>query len=417
MEDVIEYIKQFLVYGDEEAAKGIGYTTDESMWDQYKLVIVPGRNILTGEKKEWTVPDLQEKVQAEKTNAFVDEMGETMGGTWVIREDIIYNTFFCISLAGEFCIEYDAADRDQHGRIPSEKTPLGKQGLQTIPVLDEYSRLCAKLAEAPLPEQRFSKIVLTHDIDTIDHYRHMRGFLGGLKRGELKQTIQAMAGLEFDPAYTFPWLHNQDSRVQGAEELYFIKATNGRGYDYPQYNLKGTDFSVLLEQLHDAKATIGLHGSYYANDGLTYETEKKRLKSILNEDVTAHRNHYLRIARLEAMETLVKAGITDDYTMGWADRIGFRLGTTRPVRWINPKTLTLTSLTLHPLCIMDCTLSNEDYMNVQNEEEAYYLCQQLIDKVRQHGGELVLLWHNHIFAEPGYQKQLYKDIIDYLRQA
>ena len=119
---------------------------------------------------------------------------------------------------------------------------------------------------------------------------------------------------------------------------------------------------------------------------------------------------------LSSLRALEDAGITDDYTVGWADNVGFRLGTTRPVRWIDPIRMRLTNLILHPLAIMDCTLTNECYMNIQNEEEAFYMCQQVMDKVRKHGGELVLLWHNSNITEDTYLKTLYADIIDYLNQ-
>ena len=52
----------------------------------------------------------------------------------------------------------------------------------------------------------------------------------------------------------------------------------------------------------------------------------------------------------------------------------------------------------------------------KNEEEAFYMCQQVMDKVRKHGGELVLLWHNSNITEDTYLKTLYADIIDYLNQ-
>ena len=37
------------------------------------------------------------------------------------------------------------------------------------------------------------------------------------------------------------------------------------------------------------------------------------------------------------MVWLEKAGITDDFTIGYPDVAGFRLGTSRPVHWINPE--------------------------------------------------------------------------------
>lgn len=436
MDEIIDYIKSFLVYGNEAAAKHIGYTADELDWQHYKVVIIPGKNILTGERRDWTEPNLQEPAHAVKQGEFYDEFGEKMGGTWVIREDIIYNTFYLISLAGEAHLNqlHEQADpaewTDEHGRIPSTSSPLGKQGLWTIPVVDEYARLVTKLLEAPLPEQRFSKIILTHDVDTIAHYRHLRGFVGAISRGQLKQAVGAMAGVEFDPAYTFPWLADQDRKVSGAEPIYFFKAGRGKGNDYPQYDLNSEDFRHLAAYLDKRGATLGLHTSYEAASLIDHAEdaegaaavvlrEKERLAEALGQlDIDTqnmpNRWHYLRLTSLQCLQALADAGFKHDYTIGWADHTGFRMGTTRPVRWINPLTMRLTDLTLHPLSIMDCTLSNECYMNISDEEEAYYISQQVIDKVRQHGGELVLLWHNSNVEGDNYHKQLYSELVDYI---
>ena len=124
------------------------------------------------------------------------------------------------------------------------------------------------------------------------------------------------------------------------------------------------------------------------------------------------RAHYLR-SDIDHMQRLADAGYTDDFTMGFADQAGFRLQTSRAVRWINPKTMTLTPLTLHPLIIMDCTLDREHYMNL-SEDEAYFLCERLIEKVRLHHGDLCLLWHNNSINEQTYHKSLYPQILEYI---
>ena len=74
----------------------------------------------------------------------------------------------------------------------------------------------------------------------------------------------------------------------------------------------------------------------------------------------------------------------------------------------------LTNLTLHPLIIMDATLSNADYMHL-NEEEAYFLCERLIEKVRMHHGDLCLLWHNSSFTPNTYHKSLYTKLLDLIK--
>ena len=127
-----------------------------------------------------------------------------------------------------------------------------------------------------------------------------------------------------------------------------------------------------------------------------------------------HRSHYLRCS-IDDMQSLINIGITDDFTMMFPDQVGFRLQTTRPVRWINPKTMTLTNLTLHPLTVMDCTLSNTNYMNL-NEDEAYFECQRLFEKIHQNAGEVVLLWHNTIITDDGYHRSLYPKLLSLLKE-
>ena len=70
---------------------------------------------------------------------------------------------------------------------------------------------------------------------------------------------------------------------------------------------------------------------------------------------------------------------------------------------------------LHPLTIMDCTLSNQNYMNLR-EDEAFFLCQQLIDKVHMHHGELCLLWHNSDINDSSYHKALYPKSLQMLNE-
>ena len=99
--------------------------------------------------------------------------------------------------------------------------------------------------------------------------------------------------------------------------------------------------------------------------------------------------------------------------MMFPDQVGFRLQTTRAVRWINPKTMTLTPLVLHPLTVMDCTLSNTNYMNL-SEDEAYFECQRLFEKVHQNRGEIVLLWHNTNITGNTYHRSLYPKLLEML---
>ena len=393
MDEIINYIKTWLLYGNADAAQMIGYTADEREWQKYKLVIVPNGHL----GKDIVLPDLTTPVVEQWSASDAPEQVVA-----VVRNDLIYNTFFFISRAEEVINK----QRDEHGRFAAAYSVLGERNRLMVPTLDEYARLVMKAVGQPLPPSGFSHIYLTHDIDTIAHYRHLRGALGGLWRGEWRQVLRSWRDIENDPAYTFPWLVEQDSRVPLAEKIYFVKHSFGKGYDYPQYNHHSPDAHRLRKFLEWNKVTIGWHSSYYGVGSIEQRSKRR-------DELSVHRSHYLNCS-IENMRKLVALGITDDYTMGFADQAGFRLQTSRAVLWIDPERMQLTELVLHPLIIMDVTLSSKNYMAL-DQVEATYVCQQLIDKVRMHNGDLCLLWHNTSINQTDYHKSLYPELLLSLR--
>ena len=388
MQAIIDYIITFLLYGNSHAAKQVGYTADESQWEKYRVVIVPNGQL----GKEIIMPHLDE-LQVEQLEAPDDQPTR-----WIIRTDMVYNTFFFISRAEELI----NPQRDEHGRFAAKYSLLSQHNRLMIPLVDEYARMLMKLLDLPLPTPSFSKIYLTHDIDSIAQYRHLRGAVGGIIRGEWRKVLASQKDIHNDPAFTFQWLIAQDKKVKGAECIYFVKDTPGKKYDYPQYNLHGKDFALVKQTLETSGAKIGLHSSYYGIHGA--ESWKEG----------GHRSHYLRCS-IDQMQALADAGIRDDFTMLFPDQVGFRLQTTRPVHWINPKTMQLTDLLLHPLTVMDCTLSNTNYMHL-SEDEAYFECQRLFEKIHQNAGEIVLLWHNTNPTGNIYHRSLYPKLLALLEE-
>lgn len=405
MKEIIDYIKQFLLFGNSSLLDSLGYTSNKQEWNKYRVVIIPN-GLIADQSVEWQDQELVISPQVEQVNQ-----------TWIIHDDLIYLSLYCISLAGEH-LERPLSDasRDLHLRIPSTESAIGKRNLQLRPIVDEYAALVSRLIGSTMPTPGIQHVVLTHDVDSICRYRHFRGCLGGIRRGQFVDVVKSICHRENDPLFTFDWMHQQDKLVAGAEIIYFIKAGNGSGYDYPKYNLQGNDFRALLDELSDKRIKIGLHGSYHAAKELCYGSEKFKLEKSIKKKVTKHRNHYLRILSYEDLQCLVDAGITDDYSIGWADHVGFRLGTTRPVRWINPITYQLTELVMHPLSIMDVTLSDNHYMNIQSLDKAFDVCRSVIEIIEKYNGELVVLWHNSTFAEQNYHKNLYMNVINCLHQ-
>ena len=372
---IINYIIEFLLYGNKEAAKHVRLSADV----------------------DWTLryPQLEQVPTMER-----------IGDEVVVSPDLIYNTFFFISRTEELLND----KRDEYGRFLASYSILGEKNRLQIPLIDEYSRVLLKTLDAPLPAAEFSAINLTHDVDTIAYYHHLRGALGGIKRGHWKDVYASWKDIHKDPAFTFPWMMQQDTQVPNANIIFFLKDTRGKGIDYPQYKTSLINrLSTVNQPLNTRKKQavyFGLHSSALEAEAIAYRG------NISPIDYTLHRSHYLSCS-VDRMQKLVDFGVTDDYTMAFPDQAGFRLQTTRPVRWINPKTMTLTSLTLHPLTLMDVTLSNTKYMNL-SEDEAYFCAEKILSKTRQFNGEVNLLWHNSNINQETYHKTLYPKILHLL---
>jgi hypothetical protein len=428
MSKVIDYIIQFLIR-DEHNAHHVGYCNDKTQWSKYKVVIVPSNffhNNIYGTTQSMPSLPLQEIEGIPLL--FGKPKIEKHENTIICHADIIASTYFLISRYEEYI--NPNSNRDIHGRYIGKQSLPAKANFIHRPIVEEYGNLLRKLLYktntllTPIPQQ-IKQIYLTHDIDSITNYRRLRGFIGSMYRLIFKQTesltttLKSLINIQNDPAYTFPWILNQDNQLPQAKQIYFIKATiHASDFDYPTYNLISKDFTQLKNEIltSSPNAIFGLHASYKSgNTPDIISKEQKQLQlAIENQHITTSRHHYLRSLQPIDMEFLIDAHITDDYTMGYADIAGFRLGTCRAVRFINPATRQLRPLTLHPLTIMDCSLSGEKYMALQYHQALSY-AKTLITQTKIYNGELSLLWHNTIFTTNNYHKKLYSDLILYLK--
>ena len=435
MNEIIDYILRFLL-GETVSPKiiaKVGYTANPKEFRRYKLVILPSAFFSDGiYGTPESLPHLPLQIWEEAPILFGDSTVEEVGKTRILHADLIASTYFLICRYEEM-VQFTV--RDVHGRFPGKESLPYRAGFIDSPLVDEYGKLLRiQLREVGLEIPKLSKQIhkmyLTHDVDQLSHYRNFRGFMGGLLRGirrpkEGNKAIKSyFGGLINDPWYTSPWLFKLDNSVRQkvgsdrCEPIVFIKVGGGlHKEDKPFITHHIQDFQTLIMLCKKKNITFGLHSSYEA--GINPDRiadEKKHLERISKKKTTYNRHHYLDSREPEDMQALINVGITDDFTMGYADVAGFRLGTCRPVKWINPKTRQLTSLTLHPLTIMDGSLSDKRYMNL-NAHEAYEYCIRLINMVESWNGELVLLWHNTSVEDTPrlYHRKLYMDIIAYLK--
>jgi len=328
--------------------------------------------------------------------------------------------------------------RDQHGRFLGKESMLYRAGCLARPIVDEYGALLQKWLretgeDMPAPPGRIDKIYLTHDVDIPYLWRRGRSYVKATMIKAFKDPMHvfdpllACIGVRGkDPYDCFDWIQEQDKRLQQVlghdrvESIFFFMA-GGTAPQDGNYDIRSPRVRKLMDRLQKGGATIGLHASYEAgmNPELVVK-EAQTLREVTGLPVTKNRHHFLSCREPEHLRYLADAGITDDFSLAYADHAGFRTGTCRPYKWIDPLTGEKTNLTIHPLTMMECTLDRPEYMNL-DYNGAHSVCSGLLERVRTYNGEAVLLWHNTQLAgaqtpNVSYHPQLYLDMLNWLME-
>lgn len=335
------------------------------------------------------------------------------GETLLLHADLIASAYYLLSRYEEM---YRRGVRDEYGRFPGCESLPYRAGFIHRPIVDEYGEALRRLlvesgivhkAQVRLEERKpfFDKVNLTHDVDQPYQYRGLKGYVRALINGRnpIKMLRRCFGSPKNDAYFTFPKIMEWNRQLQRntpeglVDTILFLKTPAKHQLDKPNYKLRSRCVRMIRAYADRAHALYGLHCSYEASlDTTKIVHQRKHLQETLGGHIKHSRHHFLALREPEDMLELLGAGIRHDYTMGYADVAGFRLGTCRVVRFINPNTRSLTDLMMHPLTIMDVSLHK--YMKLSYHDAEVY-ASSLVRTVAHHGGELNLLWHNEQFAE------------------
>ncbi|MFI5163880.1 MAG: polysaccharide deacetylase family protein, partial [Bacteroidia bacterium] len=156
-----------------------------------------------------------------------------------------------------------------------------------------------------------------------------------------------------------------------------------------------------------AKAETGIHPSFASNQSPgKVKIEKERLEKIKTPlvplikgertAVTKSRQHFLMLRFPYTYKNLIASGIKDDYTMGFADELGFRAGICTPYLWYDLEKEEETNLMIHPFAVMDGTLNN--YLKL-SPEQAIEKIKEIVKEIKSVNGEFISIWHNETLSD------------------
>ena len=399
--------------------EAIGYTDDPEQMKLYPIVIIPsGFFKMDVYGTEESMPPLPLKTWRGIPLLFGEPREEWSadGSQLIIHADLLASTYFLISRYEEM---YRRSERDSYGRFPGKSSLPYRAGFLHRPIIDEYGEALRQiLLETGIAERHnlrleerphtFSRVNLTHDLSRPYNYRGWRSFL----RAWLKQKNSPLeaARLSFsadveDDYFTFPkflkWDRNTcDSLGRDRSDIFlFIRMPSRHPLDKPYYSLHSLYLRRILSIAAKHKVLLALQCSYAAgHQSELISKERHQFEKAFRQRPRGLRHNKLTSCEPEDLLQAYVSGFRNDYSMGYADVVGFRLGTCRPVKFINPNTRLLTELILHPLVLRDLTLSDQRYMALE-QDEAERIAHDLIRTTARYNGELTLLWHNDLLSQ------------------
>lgn len=328
--------------------------------------------------------------------------------------DILGGIFFMLSRFEEIAL----ADRDSHDRFPATASLAWKAGFLYRPIVDEYVELLWTMMKRLWPglerRRRQGQVRVSCDVDQpfdrvgTSARALVRSLAGDVGRRRdlglaLRRTrnffIHRRGDLRFDPYYTFDWYMKACERHGYRAAFYFI-ADHSAGAIDGTYEIGEARILDLIRKLTKRGHEIGMHGSYNTfRDRQQIARERERLKAACEKAgveaaLAGNRQHYLRWDARETPDHLDMAGFEYDTTGSFADRPGFRYGTSHPFPMWSWKKLAPLRLTQRPLVVMECSVMAKVNLGMGASPEALGLIANLKGRALKYGGDFTLLWHN-----------------------
>lgn len=345
-----------------------------------------------------------------------------------ISFDILGSVFFFITRMEE----YGRFESDNHDRFSSDQSVLEKWNVLNRPIADEYAELLWHYLSKSFPDlqrtQRSGKVIPTCDVDRpLEVLMTWKNVIRHFIKDTLKDPALAFKALR-RRASTLIGIYGKDEHLNNIRwmmaacekvgltiEFNFLAGHSHSKLD-GKYSITDAPVKNIIQEIHHRGHVIGIHPSYNTYlDKVQTRKEVNALNHLLEQlgidaKIKVGRQHYLRWRTPETLYNWVDAGVEEDSTMSFADKAGFRAGTSRKYSWYDLNNNCVTPLKEKPLIFMECTVIAERYMNMGYSEEAMNYVLDLKRKSLKYGGNFVFLWHDyHFYSEKDklfYQKMI-----------
>jgi peptidoglycan/xylan/chitin deacetylase (PgdA/CDA1 family) len=324
--------------------------------------------------------------------------------------------------------------RDNHQRFPATASVAYTAGFLERPVVDEYVEMLwniiSNLDPSLIRVINQAKTFVTCDVDwPFDPIRYSlkRTLISSLadliKRRSLKlmfgtwqRYVYRILSIKQDDNFrdSLNWMMDINEDAGNKVAFYFIPLnTSVLDSDFCFFSKKMRSiFKEIAERGHE----IGLHPGYNCfNNPELFRKSAEILKRTLSEEninqaQIGGRMHYLRWDILTTPQLWDNNGFDYDSTLSFADKSGFRCGTSREFTMFDLVNRMPLKLKQRPLINMECTIISERYENFGYTNLTKPRFENFKKLCKKNNGIYTLLWHNSHFTN-SEDKELYRELI------
>lgn len=350
-----------------------------------------------------------EIVEKHQTNVFFANEEDDLGF------DIFSAVFYMVSRYEE----YLTFSPDEFGRFKANESLAFQHKFLSKPVVNIWINIFKELLLKKFPSLKIKShtfdAIFTYDIDVA--YKFKGRSLGRVIGASLKDVAtfrfrniidRKMVLLKFkkDPWDVYDDLREKISK-NNLQSIFFFLLADKTKYDR-NLDYKSSSMKSLVKEI-SAYSKVGIHPSFDSSDfPEKVSVEKKRLEGMTGQKILKSRQHFLRFRLSDTYNSLLEAGITEDYSMGFPEASGFRAGTCKPFYFYDLKNEKVTDLKIFPVTCMDATFV---YYLKQSPERSLMEILNLLKEIKKVNGVFIPIFHNDHFGDNQKWKMVHDKII------
>ena len=317
--------------------------------------------------------------------------------------DILAASFYLLSRYEE----YLPHQKDELGRFRSIESVLSdRHGAFSSPLVDLWAYRLREIFSLHFPDESYSErnfkffvgipVVQSHAYSFRGLGRHIFESFEDLFSARFSAIIErfkVIIGIAKDP-------HDHYLKLRTA--LNKLRIETGFFFQYAPYHVRDRNiswnrlrFGHFLKHIADYNS-IG----YYRSRGAMIDTEQfkielERFDQLLHQKVSRAIISQNRVLLPDAYEEMVVQEISDDYSMGFDDAIGFKSGTCTPYPFYNLGLELEQPLKIHPFIVSDAIFEIED------RDEVVKILKAIKNKVKEVKGTLYVQFSNRFIDSLG----------------